>query len=221
MIKYFFLITLFFNIVNSTTLEYAKEIEQEEGIKKAIPIYKKLSNEYNPEAMYKMAKLYLQGKHFKQSITKAHDLLLIASDLNHTKSQYALAKIYFNKNTAYYNKTKAYNLLVDSANLDYPKSQTMLGKFFLFGIVVEKDYKKAKYYFEKASKNKDYNANCYIALMYADGLGVYPNLGRAHAFAKDEYKRGNKFCKKVWKDFSLEKYPKDGGWKLGYRKPVE
>ena len=58
--------------------------------------------------------------------------------------------------------------------------------------------------------------------MYASGLGVFPNFGRAHNFAKTEYKNDNKLCVKIWKDYNLGKYPKDEGWKIGdYNKPVE
>ena len=118
--------------------------------------------------------------------------------------------------------TKAYNTFIDSSLLNYPKAHTMLGKFFLLGKVVDVDYEKALYYFKKASKQKDYNANCYISYMYASGKGVFPNFGRAHIFAKDEYSKGNKLCIKVWKDYNLGKYKKDSGWKIGdYIKPIK
>ena len=118
---------------------------------------------------------------------------------------------------------KAYNLFVDDANNGNAKSQFMLGKFFLQeNKLIKKDYEKALHYFKLSSKQKFYEANCYIAYMYANGFGVFPNFGRANAFAKKEYEKGNKLCIKVWNDFNLSKYPQDKGFKVGdYLKPEE
>jgi len=135
--------------------------------------------------------------------------------------RYELAKQYSSKKSKDYNIKKAYNLLVDNINENHAKSQILIAKFFLIGLAVEKDYEKALYYFKEASKQKEYTANCYIAYIYASGKGVFPNFGRAHVFAKSEYERGNKVCKKVWKDYNLGKYSKDKGWKFGdYNKPI-
>ncbi|WP_122893248.1 tetratricopeptide repeat protein [Arcobacter peruensis] len=154
--------------------------------------------------------------------------LLIFSNLVNSTSfdileeKYKLAKKYSSKKSKNYDIKKAYNILVDNVNKNHAKSQLLIGRFFLIGAAVEKDYEKALYYFKEASKQKEYNANCYIAYMYASGKGVFPNFGRANVFAKSEYERGNKVCKKVWKDYNLGKYPKDKGWNIGdYNKPVK
>jgi len=143
-------------------------------------------------------------------------------EINKLDKDYKLAKKYSSKKNKEYNLKKAYNLLVNNANENHAKSQLLLGRFFLIGAAVDIDYEKAMYYFKKASKQKEYDANCYIAYMYASGKGVFPNFGRAHIFAKNEYKNKNKICQKVWKDYNLGKYPKDKGWKIGdYNKPIQ
>jgi TPR repeat protein len=148
--------------------------------------------------------------------------LVNSTTLSTSDIRYELAKQYSSKKSKDYDIEKAYNLLVDNVNENHSKSQILIGRFFLIGLAVEKDYEKALYYFKEASKQKEYNANCYIAYMYASGKGVFPNFGRAHVFAKSEYKRGNKVCKKVWKDYNLGKYPIDKGWNIGsYNKPVK
>ena len=39
---------------------------------------------------------------------------------------------------------------------------------------------------------------------------------------KDEYKKGNKLCVKVWNDYNLGKYTKDEGFRIGdYNEPVK
>ena len=147
---------------------------------------------------------------------------LISTTLSTSDIRYKLAKEYSSKKSKEYNIKKAYNLLVDNVNENHAKSQLLIGKFFLIGLAIEKDYEKALYYFKEASKQKEYTANCYIAYMYASGKGVFPNFGRAHVFAKSEYERGNKVCKKVWKDYNLGKYKEDKGWNIGdYNKPVK
>ncbi len=195
--KIVFLIIFFISLVNSTTLNRPTQISDQ--LKKAIELIKD-----------------------KKSLDNAHKILLNLSNNGDLEASYVLAKFYLSKITSYHNEIEAYNLIVKTANKNHNKSQLLLGKFLLHGKVVNKDYEKAIYYFKEASKQKLYEANCYIAYMYASGKGVFPNFGRAHVFAKDEYKRGNKLCKKVWKDYNLAKYPKDNSWKIGdYLKPIK
>lgn len=197
MIKIVVIFIIFYNIVNSTTLKNTNE--SIELYNSAIELLKKNKN-----------------------IEEAYKLLIKSSSLNNLDANYALGKLYFSKKTKYHNKIKAYNTFLESANKNHAKSQTMIGKFLLFGEIVDKDYDKAIYYFKNASKQRDYESNCYIAYMYASGKGVFPNFGRAHIFALDEYNKGNKICIKVWKDYNLGKYPKDDGWKIGdYNEPIK
>jgi len=214
------LLLLISTFSTAMTFEDAKEIEEEYGVMKALSIYKTLAKQNNPDAMLRLAKIYSNGKIIKRNIRKAHDLLLKASNLNHNKSTYYLGKLYLSKKSTYYNLTKAYNSFVKAANNNYAPAQNMIGQFLVNGIVVNKDYKMAVRYFERASKQELIDAQCNLAFMYASGKGVFPNFGRAHQFAKKGVKLGNKRCKKVWKDYNLSKYDKDKGWKFNfYTKP--
>lgn len=157
----------------------------------------------------------------KQDLPLAYKLLKKASSKN-INASFILGKFYLSKNTPYYNTTKAFNSFLNAANNNHSQAQIIIARFFLQGKIVNKDYKKALYYFELSSKQKNFEANCYIAYMYAKGLGVFPNFGRAHLFAKDEYKKGNKLCIKIWNDYNLKKYPEDKGFKIGkYLKPLK
>lgn len=213
---------IFINILNATSFQEANNVHKNQGALKAIPLYKELAKQNNTKALNTLAIIFIQGDGVKKDIKRAYKLLKKSENLNSSQAKYLLGKIYQSKKSPYYNKIKAYNSFVDSANEGYAKSQTMIGKYLLFGKLVDKDYEKALYYFKKASKQKEYSSNCYIAYMYASGSGVFPNFGRAHQFAKDQYRLGNKLCQKVWKDYNLGKYKKDGGWKIGdYNKPVK
>lgn len=213
---------LIFNILNAMTFEEVYTIHKVQGSMKALSGYKDLVRDNDPKAMHELGIIYLKGDGIAKNLNKAYELFSKASSLGNLESTYLLGKIYLSKNTKYHNLIKAYNTFVDGANKGHGKSQLMIARFLLMGEIVDKDYEKALHYFRLASKQKEYEANCYIAYMYASGTGVFPNFGRAHTFAKDEYKKGNKLCVKVWKDYNLGKYPVDNGWKIGdYNEPVK
>jgi len=218
----FILFLLISSIYASSALNEARYIHKTKGAYKAIPLFQDLADEGNIEAMIDLARIFIIGDRVQIDIKRAFHLLHKASKLNSARADYMLGKIYQSKKSPYHDKIDAYNYFVDSANAGYGKAQEMLGKYFLFGKVVEKDYKKAIYYFKEASKQRVYTANCYIAFMYANGYGVFPNFGRAHIFAKEQYEKGDKFCIKTWEDFKLDRYPEDKGWKVGhYLKPIK
>jgi uncharacterized protein len=216
------LLFLLINALNTMAFEDVNTIKNVEESMKALSEYKKLANNNDPKAMHQLGLIYLKGDGIEKNLNQAYEYFQKASDLGNLESTYLLGKIYLSDKTIYYNPKKAYNTFVEAAKKNHAKSQLMIGKFFLMGEVVDKDYEKALYYFKLASKQKEYDANCYVAYMYASGLGVFPNFGRAHNFAEAEYKNNNKLCVKVWNDYNLKKYPRDNGFRIGdYNKPVE
>jgi uncharacterized protein len=220
--KLLFLLIFLGTFLNAMTFEEVYTIQKVQGTMKALSGYKELAKENNPKAIHELALIYLNGDGIARNINKAQELLQKASDLGNNESTYVLAKLYLSKKTIFYDEKKAYNTFIDAANKNHAKAQLMLARFFLLGEIVPKDYEKAMYYFVLASKQKEYEANCFIAYMYASGTGVFPNFGRAHAFAKDGFNRKDKLCVKVWNDYNLFKYPKDEGFKIGdYNEPIK
>lgn len=220
MIKKVIVSTIFVCSLNAMTFDDAKQIEKEHGVIKALTIYKTLTKQNDVNAMFRLAMIYSSGKNIQRSLSKSKKFLERASELNHNKSTYYLGKLYLSKKSPYYDLTQAFNTFVKAANENYAPAQNIIGQFFVNGIIVETDYKKAVTLFEKASKQGLIAAHCNLAFMYASGKGVFPNFGRAHQFAKEGYLKGNKKCKKVWKDYNLSKYAKDKGWKYNfYTKP--
>lgn len=214
--KTLLLFLLFFESCLGITFTQAKQIEKEQGIKAAIPLYKKLAKNENTEAIYELAMLYAKGKVVRRNIKKTHELLEQGYILGHKKATYSFAKLMLNKKTSYFNDIKAYNILVDLSEDGFAPALNMLGKMLLKGIVVEKDYKLSVKYFERASKQNFIEAHCNLAYMYASGKGVFPNFGRAHSFAKVGMKKKHPFCKKVYKEYHLAKFPEDKGWKFNF-----
>ncbi len=74
-------------------------------------------------------------------------------------------------------------------------------------------------WFEQAYFEHNYKpASCNLAVMFANGYGVFPNFGRAKKLAQEGYEKKIPTCVKVYKDFRLYKYPEDKGFKSGYYK---
>lgn len=220
MIKKIIALTLLISSLQAMTFEDAKNVEEEYGILKALSMYKSLAKDDDVKSIFYLAIIYSKNKPFKRNLTKTHDLLQKASQLNYHKATYYLGNLYLSKKSPYYDVKKAYNTFLIAANKNYAPAQNMIGQFLLVGTVVEKDYKLAVKYFEKASKQNYINAQCNLAFMYASGKGVFPNFGRANLFAKEGMKKGNKKCIKVWEEYNLEKYSEDKGWKFNfYTKP--
>ncbi|RXK00167.1 hypothetical protein CRU98_03150 [Arcobacter sp. CECT 8986] len=220
--KYFLLVCFLFNLCFSITFDEAKQVEQKDGVIKALNLYKELAKQENTEAIHRLAYLYTTGKGVPKNYEYAYVLLLKGATLGDFKCAYDLVKLYMNKDTIYYDEINAYNLLSDLVNAKYAPAENMVGVLYLKGMIVQKDYKKAVTYFERASKQGYALAHCYLAYMYASGKGVFANFGRAHIFAKEGMKHNIRLCEKVYKDYNLKKYPEDKGFKFNfYTKPPE
>ncbi|TLP40629.1 tetratricopeptide repeat protein [Arcobacter arenosus] len=213
-------LVVFINILNAISFEEVKNHEKKYGTLEALSHYRNLASKNNTKAMIEIAKIYANGKEVQRSFQTSYEYLQKASKLNDPEAFYLLGKLQLNKKTPYYNLVDAYNSFIKSSKLNYAPAQNILGVFLVNGVVIEKDFKMAVKYFERASKQGLIEAQCNLAFMYASGKGVFPNFGRAHAFAKKGKEIGNKKCIKVWKDYNLKKYPEDKGWKFNfYNKP--
>jgi uncharacterized protein len=213
---------LFFTFIMISTYTFAlnykdvKDIENKHGVLEALSYYKALAKNGDTKSIFRIVQIYMKGIQIQRSTSEAKKWLEYGKKLKDNQSIYYLGKIYLSKKLGYYDLNKAYNNFAIAANADYAPAQNVIGEFFATGIAVEKDYRKAVFYFEKASKQGFSDAHCNLAFMYANGRGVFQNLGRAHSFAKEGIKQGNKKCQKVWDDFSLAKYPEDKGWKFNF-----
>ncbi len=214
------LLIVFVNLLNAISFEEVKNYEKEYGTLEALSYYRNLASKNNTKAMIEIAKIYANGKEVQRSFQTSYEFLQKASKLDDPEAFYLIGKLQLNKKTPYYNLVDAYNSFIKSSKLNYAPAQNMLGLFLVNGVVIEKDFKMAVKYFERASKQGLIDAQCNLAFMYASGKGVFPNFGRAHAFAKKGKELGNKKCIKVWEDYNLEKYSEDKGWKFNfYNKP--
>lgn len=219
--KLLFLFVLTCKLLLSSPLELAQEAEKNKNYKKAYIHYKKAAKREEEQALFKLGYFYYKGLISSKNYKKAKQYFEKASQLGHLEGFYYLGILHSDKKSGYLDYKKAIKIFKALASENYGPAQNRIAMFLTFGIgKIEKDFKKAVLWYEKASKQNFIPAQCNLAYMYASGKGVWTNFGRAHAFAKEGKEQGDKICLKVWKDFNLDKYKEDKGWKFNfYNKP--
>ncbi len=203
-----------------STLSFSKHFDEKKKTQvekeKSFSYYVQLAKERDPEALFKLGKFYYEGRVVKRSYKKALKYLTQSSLLDYQKATYNLGILYSNNKTIYHSYSKAYNIFHDLALEGHAGAQNKIGSFLTFGFGGPIDFKEAVKWFEKSSKQNYIPAQCNLATMYASGMGVFPNFGRAHVFAKKGKELKHPVCLKVWRDFNLGKYKQDKGFKFKF-----
>lgn len=210
---------LILNLIFATTIFANENLisnETELEIEKKINEYVERALKDDSEAYLELGKIYYEGKDVPKDYLKAAKFFNASYHLGNVNGAYHLGLFYANDKNSMFDSKKALSLFLELARKGHAASQNKVGMFFASGTVVETDYKEAVKWFEDSSKQGFIDAQCNLAYMYATGQGVWQNMGRAHAFAKPGYEKGNISCKKVWEEFSLEKYPEDKGFKFKF-----
>lgn len=209
------LVSIFLSIslfANSEIDQAADKVKMQEQIK----VYEEAALKDDSDAFFQLGKIYFDGVYVQNDYEKALKYFNASYYLGNINGTYNLALFYLSKKTKYHDAKKSLSLFLELARKGHAPSQNRVGMFLTAGIVLDIDYKEAVKWYEHSSKQGYVNAQCNLAYMYASGQGVWQNLGRAHAFAKPGFKKGNKLCEKVWNDFNLEKYPEDKGFKFKF-----
>jgi TPR repeat protein len=82
--------------------------------------------------------------------------------------------------------------LKEAANLGHIKAQLYLGKLYENGLSIDKDVKKAAYWFEKAAEQGNIDAQCDIGALYSEGLGVNKDEAEAVKWWQKAAEQGHK-----------------------------
>ena len=208
------------NILNASFFEEAKKELKNNNIEQSILLFKKSAREGDDEANFELGKIYYIKKYKKVDLNKSFIYFKKASDYGHLKSKYNLAIIYSQKRFKRHSFKKAYELFLSLAQEGYANAQYMVGMYLIKGLGVNKDYTLARTWLEEAYfENKYEKASCALAYIYANGLGVLQNLGRARKLSEN-YKSQFPLCEKTFHEFKLykKKYSEDKGFKFGYYK---
>ena len=189
------------------------EVKEKE---KSFTYYVRLAKKRDPEALFKLGKFYYQGKVVKRNYEKALKYLGMSSDLGYKKATYNLGILYANSKTKYHSYSKSFDIFSELGQNGHAGAQNRVGIFLRLGLGGPVDFKEAVKWFEMSSKQGYISAQCNLAAMYAEGMGVFVNFGRAHAFAKKGKELGNPICVRVWRNYNLWKYKKDKGFKFKF-----
>lgn len=212
--KILYIFIIFNTLCFGTHLEEKEKTSKEK--EKSFSEYVRLAQKRDPEALFKLGKFYYEGIIVGKNYKKAFKYLTKSSLLGYEKATYNLGVLYGNKRTTYHSYSKAYDIFLALGEHGHPGAQNRIGTFLTFGLGGPIDFKEAVKWFEKSSKQGYISAQCNLASMYASGMGVFTNFGRAHAFAKKGRELGNRICMKVWREYNLGKYNKDKGFKFNF-----
>lgn len=156
-----------------------RETNLKRDARKAMKHFKRSSELGYREASVEIARSYEVGDGVKESRNQAAKYYLIAIEQGHIVSKYKLADLYID----YFPEkiSDAITLLKEIINDgEYEDlACAALGKIYLKGKNVDKDYQKAKAWFEKGVEYE--HSSCYMDLsfMYFFGLGVGKDLNKA------------------------------------------
>lgn len=144
--------------------------------------------------------------------TEVKKLFLLASKHKQKCGYHDLAVFYSNRKEY----IEAFKYFSQSAQVDgYANSELALGTYYQYGNPpVKKDYRKAKYWYEKAAEQKNSEAINLLAYMYIEGLGVNKNNKEAISLLITASNLGNGKAA-----FNLGQIYETG--KLGEKKDVE
>ena len=158
---------------------YKLALNYEEGIGKAIELYKQASENGVREAQFKLGQLYFNGNSIIQSDSKAVTWYEKAIEKGDANAQNALGELYYKGREVNQNKKKSLNLYLAAAKQGMPIAQFNLSVFYYdfsgsdnliksyqWGVIAQKngfDAKKALKVIKSEMSNTDINkANKYI-----------------------------------------------------------
>ena len=211
------LIFLFYSNIFGSLLDEANKAFKEKNIKVAIKLYKKSARNGEDEALFELGKIYYNGKFVKRDINKAMNYFRQVADYGHIKAKYNVAIIYGQKKYENHSYKKSYDIFLELAREHHSKAQNKVGIYLLYGLGIDVDYKLAVKWFEQSYfVNKYQPTACNLAVMFANGYGVFANFGRARILAQKGYEEKHPICMKVYQQFNLHKYKSDKGFKFGF-----
>jgi len=161
-----------------------RETKLRSDIRRAIKHYKRSSELGYNKASHEVAKNYELGIGVKTSYNMASKFYLKAIEQGHIVAKYDLADLYIDHFPE--KITEAICLLKEIiVDKEYEGLACVkLGRLYLRGTGVEKNYMKAKQWFEKGLEYNNYNCSMDLSYIYFYGLGVEKDLTKALALVE-------------------------------------
>ena len=108
----------------------------------------------------------------KGDAEKGLDHMWKSADEGNSTALFFLGNLFFELG----NPKEAELLLNQASELNHPAAMKFLATGYFKGLLGDTDYKKATYWFEKASLYGNINSMVYLGVIYRDGLGIDPSV---------------------------------------------
>lgn len=151
----FLLIILIFHKLNAQTFSEGYTLYKQKNFTEAAEIFKKLSDEGNSKAQTRLGFMYYKGLGVKKDFENAvkYYKLAIENNENDRAALTNLGWMYQRGWGVNKNLKLSSELYLKAAEMNYAAAQNKIAESFEFGRGVKKNYEKAIYWYEQASKN--------------------------------------------------------------------
>ena len=146
---------------------------------KAAEYYRKAANEGHDVSMYRLGRMYEQGKGLKKDFRKAFYWYQKAADKGHVSAMFHLGVFYDNGQGIPKDEQKATSWYQKAADKGHVSAMYNLGLSYDNGEGVPKDNQKALYWYQKAANKSHIKAMNNLGCMYRYGEGVSKNYKKA------------------------------------------
>ncbi len=161
-------------------LKKAHEYYNQQNYEKAMELYKKLSDEGDPDAMTSLGFMYQNGQGVEKNNVLAFKLYEKATQQEQPYALFNLALLYANgQGGVDENQFKAFDYFQHSAIAGVELGQYETALRYERGLGCVQDFKQAAYWYEEAAKRGHAEAFNNLGVLYKDGFGVDQNYHRA------------------------------------------
>ena len=165
---------------------------------KSLSYLKEAAAGHYPYAMHNLAVYYLSNcEQVEKEVdvttnrTKAIQLLIDnIKENNYDESRILLGNCIVYEGVDGYNPKAGFDIIYVAAQNQNHDAELIVGQMYYYGIVVEKDYSKAFYWYKRAADHGNTVAFNMLGVMYASGRGVERNIERALFWYKKAADKG-------------------------------
>lgn len=193
---FFFIVGFLGNLLASEGVRYRvlethfDEMISQHRYDKAIKFYEEEIAKENPAAMYKMAELCLDHRHFMLDIEKGVELLKEAALKGSSEALFQLGqRCYWNQETDK-KPEKALEFYIKASEMGHSEALYHLGLGYSRGLIIEKDLQKAVWYFKKSAAVGNIQAMLELGIIYISEK-KFINYSKAFELFMKIYEKGN------------------------------
>lgn len=150
---------------------------------RALHYYKEADNLGFIKSAIRIGSMYFEGDGVQKNYKSAFNWFTKYQVLvnNDGDTQYYIGQIYFHGDNDNFKKdvSKSYVYTISAAKNGSSNAQLLVGLMHLNGEFVQKNFKNAFFWFDKAFKSNNVKAQFHLAHCYQDGIGVKKDPGQA------------------------------------------